>query len=135
MYAGRKALLNAAGCAQSATFDADSGFAWISQKLVGSDAKVDDVMVEATRAMASAIVSTINVLDITTVIIGGFWTRFGLNWLNQLETSVSTQLNAVHKNKLHITFPAVDDHAALRGSAEFGLRLLIDQAGQYLRTE
>ncbi|WP_049215334.1 ROK family protein [Alloscardovia omnicolens] len=135
MYAGRKALLNAAGCSRASHMDADEGFAWISQKLVGSDAKVDEVMVEATRAMASAIVSTINMLDITNVIIGGFWTRFGANWLAQLYTSVSMQLNTVHKNKLTITFPVIDNRAALRGSAQLGLRHLIDEAGEYLLSD
>ncbi len=135
MYAGRKALLNAAGCSRASHMDADEGFAWISQKLIGSDAKVDEVMVEATRAMASAIVSTINMLDITNVIIGGFWTRFGANWLAQLYTSVSMQLNTVHKNKLTITFPVIDNRAALRGSAQLGLRHLIDEAGEYLLSD
>ncbi|WP_018143853.1 ROK family transcriptional regulator [Alloscardovia criceti] len=133
MYAGRKALLNAAGCENAAALDADESFTWLSQKLVGSDPKASDVMSEATRAMASAIVSTVNILDITKIIIGGFWTRFGTNWLNDLYTSVNTQLNAVHKDKLEIVFPTVDQYAGVYGAAEFGLRKLIDNAAEYLQ--
>ncbi|TCD53945.1 ROK family transcriptional regulator [Alloscardovia theropitheci] len=130
LYAGRHAVLTNAGAPDARKFSASDSYQYITENL--SSPKTREALKQATRAMASAIVSTINIVDITHVIIGGFWTHFGQAWLDELRQEISSQLNSVHKQSIIIEFPTIDDHAAVHGAAEFGLRHLIDDVDKFL---
>lgn len=137
MFAGRRAILESLGDSGQQLMDADRSFEFIEQKL-NSDNEDErkaahNSIRTATRAMASAIVSTMNVVDITNVVIGGFWTRFGREWLKDIQQDVIEQLNSVHKESARITFPLMGSYAALHGASEYGLRHLIDNVADYLQ--
>ncbi|OTA26357.1 hypothetical protein B9G54_05075 [Alloscardovia macacae] len=138
MYAGRRAVLEACASKEaeeraSAHFvNAEDSYDVLLRRMEEKPEKTQAVMRSASRAMASAIVSAMNIVDITRVVIGGFWTRFGSAWLEQLREDVVSQLHAEHAARVDILFAPMDDHAGLHGAAEWGLRRVIDDVAQYV---
>lgn len=131
-YAGRRAMLKASGCKNAAVFDASASFEWMENAIEKNVPQALQTQELALNAIASAIVSTINILDISHIVIGGFWTRFGAQWLDELYRKVVAQVNAVHRDQVHISFARISNHAALQGAAQWGLRRLVDHTNDYL---
>ncbi|MFD0705136.1 ROK family protein [Alloscardovia venturai] len=131
MYAGRRAILSAAGCENAHTLNAQESFDWLSDKIIQQDEYSLKAIYAAQNAMASAVVSAMNICDITHIVIGGFWNRFAKDWSSRLIDRILSQSNSVHRKMLLVTPPRISQHAALRGAAHYGLHRLVSQPEKF----
>lgn len=93
------------------------------------------VIDRAIDALGSAIVSTINLMDAETVILGGFWQHFGDEFASKLTRIVAGNVLAGDELHMRVLMPLVDDRPALRGAATIGLRRFIDNPLSHLREQ
>ena len=83
------------------------------------DVRTVEAVGRAIDALASAIGSALNLADVDTVLLGGWWTDFGPFFYETLENRLESQV-------LGASDMQVSDHPALYGAAEVGLRKFID---------
>ncbi|MCI1983149.1 MAG: ROK family protein [Bifidobacteriaceae bacterium] len=132
MYAGRRALVEAAGIAtreESATTDS------INQLLEawkGGEPKAVLAIDRGLSAMVSVLASTVNILDIDTIVLGGFWSNFDEELAHLLERRIQSQVLGRESVNIRVLMPPVADHPSLTGAAATGLRQLIDHPMQFL---
>ncbi|NMN00450.1 NagC family transcriptional regulator [Bifidobacterium sp. DSM 109958] len=134
-YAGRRAMVEAAGIADRD----DAARAGAAIELYERWRKGDDAAVRtiarAVEALASAIASTLNLMDAQTVVLGGFWQQFGDELADRLTRMVASQILAGDELDVRVLMPLVRERPALRGAAEVGLRRFIDNPLGYIAGE
>ena len=125
-YAGRRALVERAGVAEGAAAVRDESFDELLRRLAAGDAQTVAAVDDATRAIASAVASAVNLLDVDTVVLGGLWERFGEQLASRVEREANPQLIGHPSVRVKVRMPEVGGRAALRGAAKVGLRRFMD---------
>lgn len=125
-YAGRRALVEAAGIAQGVNATRMEAIDELQKRWNSGDGATIQAVDRAVGAMASGIASAINVLDIDTVILGGLWERFGGALARRIERRTSPEIGGFPYVQAHVLIPEVNARPALQGAAEVGLRCLLD---------
>ena len=90
------------------------------------DVRTVEAVGRAIDALASAIGSALNLADVDTVLLGGWWTDFGPFFYETLENRLESQVLGASDMQGSVSIPLVADHPALYGAAEVGLRKFID---------
>ena len=90
------------------------------------DVRTVEAVGRAIDALASAIGSALNLADVDTVLLGGWWTNFGPFFYETLENRLESQVLGASDMQVSVSIPLVADHPALYGAAEVGLRKFID---------
>ena len=90
------------------------------------DVRTVEAVGRAIDALASAIGSALNLADVDTVLLGGWWTDFGPFFYETLENRLESQVLGASDMQVSVSIPLVADHPALYGAAEVGLRKFID---------
>lgn len=121
MYAGRRALVQAAGIANRR----GSAEARNARKLVAAWKKGDPqarlALARGLRALVSVLMSLINVTDIPTVVLGGFWTHFDDHFAKDIRQRVQNGVLAKNHQKVRVFLAGQSAHPALLGAAEISL--------------
>ncbi|MBW3091868.1 ROK family protein [Bifidobacterium sp. 82T10] len=134
--AGRRALTVAAGLAEDDGAVAgtellpDLYAAWR-----GGDTKAALAVENALAALAAALASTVNMIDMENIVLGGLWNGFGDGLLADLERRVQSQILARDAMRVRLMFPPVTGHPAMRGAAVMGLRRLFDDPMRFMTAE
>lgn len=132
MYAGRRALVQAAGI----TGKAASGQSINAHRLVAAwkagDKKARAALDQGLRAMDSALVSLINVTDIPTVILGGFWTNFDDGFAEHIQQRVQHEVLAGNRQHVRVRLADNGGHPALTGAAFVSLRSFVTHPAEML---
>ena len=131
-YAGRRSMVEAAGIASGEAAAKPGAAIELYERWRKGDARAVAVIDQAIEALGSAIVSTINLMDAETVILGGFWQHFGDELAGKLTRIVAANVLAGDELRMRVLMPLVDDRPALRGAATIGLRRFIDNPLAYL---
>lgn len=126
-YAGRRALVRESGVAGS---DDEASKAAALDRLLDAwhaeDPQAVKAVDRAVDALISAIGSAVNLEDVDTVLLGGWWINFGQSFYETLESRLKTQVLGASDMQVSVSMPPVADHPALYGAAEVGLRRFID---------
>lgn len=131
-YAGRRAMVEAAGIATGAEAARSGAAIELYERWRNGDRAAVAAIDRAVEALGSAISSTINLMDAQTVILGGFWQQFGNDLTARLTTAVAGQVLAGRELAMQVVMPPVGDRPALRGAAAVGLRRFIDNPLAYI---
>ncbi|MBI0143996.1 ROK family protein [Bifidobacterium sp. W8116] len=125
-YAGRRALVEAAGIASGA----EAVSTWAINELYRRWQQGDDKAVEAIDrgldAMISVIVTAINIVDVDAVILGGFWPNLGRDLAQRLQERINRLTLGRNAAPVRVLMPSLSAYPALRGAASVGLRKFID---------
>lgn len=132
MYAGRRALVEAAGIAQGQAAVQPQALDELLDRWHQGDPQARKAMRLAIRALNSVIASAMNVVDVDTAMVGGFWSRIDDSVMEEMTVDVADQVLGSSGMSVTVMKPPVNDHPALRGAAELGLRRVIDNPLQYL---
>ncbi|KAB8286977.1 NagC family transcriptional regulator [Bifidobacterium ramosum] len=132
MYAGRRAMMIAAGLAKGSDAAQPELVPRLIEAWHAGDASATAAVDDAVDALACAIASVINVIDVDTVMLGGLWSGFGEPLRADLERRVQSQIMARDVEQVRLLFPPIVDHPALYGAAVTGLRRLFDDPLSYL---
>lgn len=89
----------------------------------------------AVAALASALASTLNVIDTENIVLGGLWSEFGEDLRGNLEQRVQSQILARDSVKVRLMFPPVTDHPAMYGAAVMGLDRLFRDPLSFMTVE
>ena len=90
------------------------------------DAQAVKAVERGIDALVSAIASAVNLTDVDTVLLGGWWINFGQSFYELLESRLQEQVLGASDMQVSVSMPPVADHPALYGAAEVGLRRFID---------
>ncbi len=125
MYAGRRALVQAAGIAGRR----DSARPINARRLVAAwkagDPGARKALGIGLRAMESALVSLINITDVPTVVLGGFWTNFDAGFATDIEKQLQRHVLAGGRQKVRVRLAGQGGHPALVGAARLGLHTFV----------
>lgn len=125
MYAGRRALVEAAGIAGHG----ESAQSVSARRLVAAwkagDPAAREALDRGLRAMESALVSLINVTDIPTVVLGGFWTNFDRGFAIDIQQHLQRSVLAGSRQKVSVLLAGRGGHPALAGAARLGLHRFV----------
>ncbi|MDT7509718.1 ROK family protein [Bifidobacterium sp. H1HS16N] len=125
-YAGRRALVEAADIATGAEAVTPQAMEELYQRWQQGDAKAVDAIDRGLDAMISVIASAINIVDVDTVILGGFWSHFGGNLAQRLQDRLNQLTLGRDAVDIRVLIPSQADYPALKGAALVGLRRFID---------
>lgn len=84
------------------------------------------------EAMSSGMASVINILDVSTVILGGIWGRFGQALAQRIEKRINPQILGYPEVSAHVQISDINTRPALLGAAEVGLRRFHDDPLSFL---
>ncbi|OXM99446.1 ROK family protein [Bifidobacterium vansinderenii] len=132
MYAGRRELVRAAGIADGDEAVQGRYVQELHDRWRDGDDRAVNAIDQALNAMASAAATVINVLDVDTIVLGGFWSVFGEDLAARLRERVTPQLLAGGSIDLRVLSCASDEHPALHGAAAYGLRRFIERPMDYM---
>ncbi|BDR53248.1 NagC family transcriptional regulator [Bombiscardovia nodaiensis] len=130
-YAGRRALVEAAGIAQGDEAVNPKAVEELYRRWQAGDPKAVDAIDRALDALVSVMASAINLADVGTVMLGGFWANFDGSLTARLQRRLSHQILARDRIHPRVLLPRVADKPALQGAAEVGLRNFIDNPLAY----
>ena len=125
-YAGRRALVEASGVAEKNAASSGEALERLLDAWHSHDVRTVEAVGRAIDALASAIGSALNLADVDTVLLGGWWTDFGPFFYETLENRLESQVLGASDMQVSVSIPLVADHPALYGAAEVGLRKFID---------
>lgn len=125
-FAGRRALVEAAGIAQDEEATGAEGINEFLRRWRSGDPVVSKVVDQAADALVSAIASAVNMVDVDTVLLGGLWTHFGDELGNILEGRLRSEILGYPNVQIRVFVPPVAEHPSLYGAAEMGLRRFIE---------
>ena len=132
-YAGRRALVEAAHIADGYAAVTRQSVKRLLEAWKQHDTDAEKAISRGMKAMASGLCSAINLLDISNVILGGFWVNFTDAVAKQLEKDIQgIALGRDASLKVNVDLAPFADHPALRGAALVGLRRLIDHPMRFL---
>ncbi|MBT1165752.1 ROK family protein [Bifidobacterium simiarum] len=132
MYAGRRELVKTAGIAEG---DAAARSEYVDELYArwrGGDTKAVLAIDQALTAMASVAASAINILDVDTIVLGGFWSGFQEDICTRLRMRITPQVLARYVLDVKVLACRSMEHPALYGAALTGLRRLVDHPVDYL---
>ena len=109
-FAGRRALVEAAGIAEDGDATSSEAIDMFLQRWRAGDSDVAKVVDQAADALVSAIASAVNLVDVDTVLLGGLYPNV----------------------KIRVFVPPVALHPSLYGAAEMGLRRFIENPLGYM---
>lgn len=132
VFAGRRALVEAAGIAQGDEAAGSKAIEVFLNRWKSGEPVVAAVMDRAVDALVSAIASAVNLADVDTVLLGGLWSHFGDELGNVLEGRLRSEILGYPAIGIRVFVPPVAEHPSLYGAAEMGLRRFIDNPLQYL---
>jgi len=130
-FAGRRALVEAAGIAEDGDATSSEAIDMFLQRWRAGDSDVAKVVDQAADALVSAIASAVN-LDVDTVLLGGLWTHFGDELATVLEGRLRSEILGYPNVKIRVFVPPVALHPSLYGAAEMGLRRFIENPLGYM---
>ncbi|MBQ9687788.1 MAG: ROK family transcriptional regulator [Aeriscardovia sp.] len=132
-YAGRRALVEAAHIADGDAAVTRPSVKRLLEAWKQHDTDAEKAISRGMKAMASGLCSAINLLDISNVILGGFWVNFTDAVAKQLEKDIQgIALGRDASLKVNVDLAPFADHPALRGAALVGLRRLVDHPMRFL---
>lgn len=132
MYAGRRALVEAAGIATGEESARTDSINQLLETWREGDPRAVLAIDHGLSAMVSVLSSTVNILDIDTIVLGGFWSNFEESLAHLLERRIQSQVLGRESMQIRVLMPPVADHPALTGAAATGLRQLIDHPMSFL---
>lgn len=135
MYAGRRALVENAGIATGADASRIEAVNELLEQWRAGETHAVEVIERAIEAIASAVASAVNILDVDTVVLGGIWQRFGDDLAERIERAVRPQVLGYPELRLSVRMPAVNERPALHGAAAVGLRRFIDNPLEYVAAQ
>ena len=125
-FAGRRALVEAAGIAKDGDATSSEAIDTFLQRWRAGDPDVAKVVDQAADALVSAIASAVNLVDVDTVLLGGLWTHFSDELATVLEGRLRSEILGYPNVKIRVFVPPVALHPSLYGAAEMGLRRFIE---------
>lgn len=131
-FAGRRALVEAAGIAEDGDATGSEAIDMFLQRWRAGDSDVAKVVDQAADALVSAIASAVNLVDVDTVLLGGLWTHFGDELATVLEGRLRSEILGYPNVKIRVFVPPVALHPSLYGAAEMGLRRFIENPLGYM---
>ena len=131
-FAGRRALVEAAGIAEDGDATSSEAIDTFLQRWRAGDSDVAKVVDQAADALVSAIASAVNLVDVDTVLLGGLWTHFGDELATVLEGRLRSEILGYPNVKIRVFVPPVALHPSLYGAAEMGLRRFIENPLGYM---
>lgn len=131
-FAGRRALVEAAGIAEDGDATSSEAIDMFLQRWRAGDSDVAKVVDQAADALVSAIASAVNLVDVDTVLLGGLWTHFGDELATVLEGRLRSEILGYPNVKIRVFVPPVALHPSLYGAAEMGLRRFIKNPLGYM---
>lgn len=131
-FAGRRALVEAAGIAEDGDATSSEAIDAFLQRWRAGDSDVAKVVDQAADALVSAIASAVNLVDVDTVLLGGLWTHFGDDLATVLEGRLRSEILGYPNVKIRVFVPPVALHPSLYGAAEMGLRRFIENPLRYM---
>ena len=131
-FAGRRALVEAAGIAEDGDATSSEAIDMFLQRWRAGDSDVAKVVDQAADALVSAIASAVNLVDVDTVLLGGLWTHFGDELATVLEGRLRSEILGYTNVKIRVFVPPVALHPSLYGAAEMGLRRFIENPLGYM---
>ncbi len=131
-FAGRRALVEAAGIAEDGDATSSEAIDMFLQRWRAGDSDVAKVVDQAADALVSAIASAVNLVDVDTVLLGGLWTHFGDELATVLEGRLRSEILGYPSVKIRVFVPPVALHPSLYGAAEMGLRRFIENPLGYM---
>lgn len=131
-FAGRRALVEAAGIAEDGDATSSEAIDMFLQCWRAGDSDVAKVVDQAADALVSAIASAVNLVDVDTVLLGGLWTHFGDELATVLEGRLRSEILGYPNVKIRVFVPPVALHPSLYGAAEMGLRRFIENPLGYM---
>ena len=130
-FAGRRALVEAAGIAEDGDATSSEAIDMFLQRWRAGDSDVAKVVDQAADALVSAI-AAVNLVDVDTVLLGGLWTHFGDELATVLEGRLRSEILGYPNVKIRVFVPPVALHPSLYGAAEMGLRRFIENPLGYM---
>ena len=131
-FAGRRALVEAAGIAEDGDATSSEAIDMFLQRWRAGDSDVAKVVDQAADALVSAIASAVNLVYVDTVLLGGLWTHFGDELATVLEGRLRSEILGYPNVKIRVFVPPVALHPSLYGAAEMGLRRFIENPLGYM---
>lgn len=131
-FAGRRALVEAAGIAEDGDATSSEAIDMFLQRWRAGDSDVAKVVDQAADALVSAIASAVNLVDVDTLLLGGLWTHFGDELATVLEGRLRSEILGYPNVKIRVFVPPVALHPSLYGAAEMGLRRFIENPLGYM---
>lgn len=131
-FAGRRALVEAAGIAEDGDATSSEAIDMFLQRWRAGDSDVAKVVDQAADALVSAIASAVNLVDVDTVLLGGLWTHFGDELATVLEGRLRSEILGYPNVKIRVFVPPMALHPSLYGAAEMGLRRFIENPLGYM---
>ena len=131
-FAGRRALVEAAGIAEDGDATSSEAIDMFLQRWRAGDSDVAKVVDQAADALVSAIASAVNLVDVDTVLLGGLWTHFGDELATVLEGRLRSEILGYPNARIRVFVPPVALHPSLYGAAEMGLRRFIENPLGYM---
>lgn len=131
-FAGRRALVEAAGIAEDGDATSSEAIDMFLQRWRAGDSDVAKVVDQAADALVSAIASAVSLVDVDTVLLGGLWTHFGDELATVLEGRLRSEILGYPNVKIRVFVPPVALHPSLYGAAEMGLRRFIENPLGYM---
>lgn len=131
-FAGRRALVEAAGIAEDGDATSSEAIDMFLQRWRAGDSDVAKVVDQAADALVSAIASAVNLVDVDTVLLGGLWTHFGDELATVFEGRLRSEILGYPNVKIRVFVPPVALHPSLYGAAEMGLRRFIENPLGYM---
>lgn len=131
-FAGRRALVEAAGIAEDGDATSSEAIDMFLQRWRAGDSDVAKVVDQAADALVSAIASAVNLVDVDTVLLGGLWTHFGDELATVLEGRLRSEILGYPNVMIRVFVPPVALHPSLYGAAEMGLRRFIENPLGYM---
>jgi len=131
-FAGRRALVEAAGIAEDGDATSSEAIDMFLQRWRAGDSDVAKVVDQAADALVSAIASAVNLVDVDTVLLGGLWTHFGDELATVLEGRLRSEILGYPNARIRVSVPRVALHPSLYGAAEMGLRRFIENPLGYM---
>lgn len=131
-FAGRRALVEAAGIAEDGDATSSEAIDMFLQRWRAGDSDVAKVVDQAADALVSAIASAVNLVDVDTVLLGGLWTHFGDELATVLEGRLRSEILGYPNVKIRVFVPPVALYPSLYGAAEMGLRRFIENPLGYM---
>ena len=90
------------------------------------DTKAVDAIDRGLDAMISVMATAINIVDVDTVILGGFWSHVGGNLAQRLQDRLNQLTLGRDAVDIRVLIPTQTEYPALKGAALVGLRRFID---------
>lgn len=134
-YAGRRSMVENSGIAMGDDATSQEALEAFAKGVADGDPVMREVYENAFDAMVSTIVSVVNLTDVSTVIIGGCWSRMTAGEIERMRMRVQQEI--LSRDKVDIKIMCTRDmrRPALIGAALVGLRRFVDNPLHYLEQQ